>query len=139
MFQLSCDSEGERFDIQRKKELRRELQALIDERICEPLAELAMQNPDLISRSLLLAAAQLSRTLHVKLAFLGDRLSEHRAFSTGADAEVIAPHEIKEVLAMTDRILKISREHHQCQPPSTINIIQAAHAPQRSLPSPGSA
>jgi hypothetical protein len=83
--------------------------------------------------------AQLSRTLHVKLAFLGDRLSSAVLSPTGADAEVVAPHEIKEVLAMTDRILKISRENHQCQPPSTINIIQAPRAPQRSLPSPGSA
>jgi hypothetical protein len=138
LFQLSCDGEGERFDVKVKKELRRKLQALIDERIFEPLAELAMQNPDLISRSLLLTAGQLSRMLHVKLALLGDRLSSAALSATTADANVITPNEMKEALALTDRILSISKEYHRCQPPSTINIIQAAHAPQRSLPSPNS-
>jgi len=108
----------------------REFEQLLQEQVTGPVMKEAMEKLSPTERTLGLAVAEVSRLFHTKSTLLSAALSKHVA-DYGIDRQDILPSEqVKEVLAMADRLAKLSREAEKCRESIPVTVIQVLNQPQ---------
>jgi hypothetical protein len=130
---------GSEFNRYRRKQVWERLQEQLDETIVGPLIEDAGRSADPRERNTKLAAAQLSRLFHIATAAVGENLSRGIAQSGDPPMNSSSLAQIKDVLALADRLIKLNEEIDRCQPSSKIKVIEAQSAPLGQLALPRSA
>jgi hypothetical protein len=131
--------EGSHRDSNQRKRVWEKLQQQFDQAIVAPLVDDAMRASDPLGRNLRLAAAQLSRVFHTTAAAVGESISMAIAESGDRQTEAIPAERIGNLLAMSDKILKITQEIVRCEPSSKVKVIevQSAAVSKPALPGCG--
>jgi hypothetical protein len=127
LHRMACDV-GQH-DSYRRKLIWQKLQRQLDQAIIVPLVNDALCASDPLGRNLRLAAAQLSRVFHTTAAAVGESMSMAVAEPGDRQTEAIPAERIGNLLAMSDKILKITQEIVRCEPSSKVKVIEVQSAP----------
>ena len=114
---------------QRRREALQHLERLLHEQVIDPLMNEAMDSPGATERAIGLAAAQVMQTFLTKSIIANARITSTLSREGMAGASVLPLEEIRELMAMGDRVSKLYRELERCRH-STVNVIQVPAGPQ---------
>jgi hypothetical protein len=102
-----------------------------------PLILAAQETANPVEGNLFLAVAEISRIFHLKSLLVAERMSR-TAVRPGADSESLPAEDLKQLLAMADRIATLSRELELCsamRPEIVDGPLLVQSRPPRVLPS----
>ena len=121
--------DGGQHDSYRRRKIWQTFEQQLHETVVAPLVDDAMRSGDPSSRTLQMAAAQLSRVFHGMAASVSVKMSMALAQQGDQLAEAIPAEQIKDLLSVADRLLKTTQEIERCQPSPKIKVIEAQPAP----------
>jgi hypothetical protein len=108
-----------------RKRVWQSCQRLLYEQVVGPLMEDAMAAANPIERTLRLGVAELSHVFHIQTVLLAEKLNRQIA-ERGIDRVDALPEEqLKNLMAMADRLLNITKGIERWSPPSQTTIIQS--------------
>jgi hypothetical protein len=106
-----------------------DVQKYLQEQVIQPLRQCALAGVDPVERTQLLAVAELSNTFHMTAVVIGERMSRRIAESGMEGVDELPAEQIKQLLAIADRLINLTKATQSCSPRRSTTIESRMFSP----------
>jgi hypothetical protein len=116
-----------------RKRAWRDVQELLDQQVINPIREFALAADDPVERTLLMGIAEISHVFHMHTVLISEELSRRMSESGVERVDPLSDDQVKNLLAMADRLISITKATERCSQLRT-TIVQSRAIGSHSIP-----